>query len=450
MSRERDQTRAKGRTRGITSGAKKSTFPGLSQLDKEFGEVLPPISPYDPPPYSGHGPKVLICIWELIQDLGGIINWTEHLTYGLRHLGASVTLVRIENKIYPPKASKILPVRKMTLGYTGLSHNQKSGWRFGVKNRICLHGFDWHSYANSFDLVIWTTPVPSETHLFKNWQQVYDLKTSQILVIHDGNLNKLYPHAYEVMSNCTAVVGVHDCAFNSVGCPPSTATHAEVDPNKAYVKAPTLLIPNPQILEGRLTPDIGYSQRKKQAVSLQTFKAWKHVDDLVRCCPYMNCNLVLAGDGMERFYMTSPDKRKPEYGTIWEDAISCGMKFHGFIPEVERDILLRESRLLVDPSWSRTYAQYGSHFNRTFVDGIIAGCLPAGRDLLMDGNSFFPKELYVTLPYDSSPEDLARDIDAAVLTISYKDYIDRVEALRRIVVEKFDAKKIAKKYLEFI
>src|SRR5690606_18658851 len=102
------------------------------------------------------------------------------------------------------------------------------------------------------------------------------------------------------------------------------------------------------------------------------------VDELVRAVPKIKGTVLLAGGGIEYHYMTSLTKRKPKYGKIWENAIQHGMNFLGYITEDERDKFLRSSKLLIDPSWSHYYAQYGSHFNRTFVDAIIMGCMPAG------------------------------------------------------------------------
>ena len=124
------------------------------------------------------------------------------------------------------------------------------------------------------------------------------------------------------------------------------------------------------------------------------------------------------------------------------------MNYLGYVTSGTMDDLLAKSKLLVDPSWSKNYAQYGSHFNRTFVDGIINGCLPAGRDLLMDGNSFFPNEDYVTIPYNATPQEFAEKVNEA-LALTDRQYTKKVRALQEQVRLHFDSVLVAKQYLDF-
>jgi glycosyltransferase involved in cell wall biosynthesis len=295
---------------------------------------------------------------------------------------------------------------------------------------VPLRVTNWKKYTDEYDLIIWVVPVPSKKKLFPGWEDLYNLKKSQVMVIHDGNLNKLYPHAYDVMPMIRAVVGVHDCAYNSI------------KENTAWA---TRLIPNPQIIT-RMR-DVNFKNRDDSVFSAQTFKRWKRVDDLVRAVPDIRGRVRLAGGGIEYHYMTG-EKQKPEYEGIWKRAIDSGMNYLGYVTSGTMDDLLAKSKLLVDPSWSKNYAQYGSHFNRTFVDGIINGCLPAGRDLLMDGNSFFPNEDYVTIPYNATPQEFAEKVNEA-LALTDRQYTKKVRALQEQVRLHFDSVLVAKQYLDF-
>lgn len=371
--------------------------------------------------------KVLIALYD-IQDLGGIINWVEHLCHGLKELNVDPVIVRLEDK---ERCISSRSNRSVGISHSGIPFDQRAGWVFPLKNRISLRSTNWSNFTSQYSLVIWAIPVPSKSKPIKDWQSLYHIRTPQIMVIHDGNLNKLYFHAYEVMDKCSLIVGVHDCAFNSI----------KVEHKR--------LIPNPQVLS-RMRP-INYVCRKYQIFSLQTFKRWKHVDDLIRAVPYMKdtTKVLLAGGGIEYYYMTSKTKRKSCYKDIWERAIQNGMQYLGYVSESQRDKILQESMLLLDPSWSKTYASYGSHFNRTFVDAIISGCLPAGTNLGMDNNSFFTKESYITIPYNSSPQGMAELYDRAV-HLGKAEYEEKLLTLQSVVRTHFDSVKVAKEYLEVI
>lgn len=370
--------------------------------------------------------KILIPIHK-IEDPGGIINWVEHLCHGLKQNNCDVTLVRPEYK--RECKAKGFSIRDTLKTYSGIEHEQRWGWYFPKENRIPLQSTDWIAYTDQFDLVIWAVPVPAKTRRFYKWKDLYDIRTPQIMVIHDGNLNNLYDCAYEVMDKCSRVVGVHDCSFNSIK-----------HPNKE-------LIPNPQVLRLK---EVNYGQRTNYIFSVQTFKRWKRVDSLIRAIPHLKSSkLMLAGCGIEYYYMTSPGRRKEEYGNIWEDAENSGnLDYLGAIDEETRDIALAGCKLLIDPSWSKSYAKIGSHFNRSFVDAVMAGCLPSGTDLLMDGNSFFNPDDYVTIPYDLTPEDYAEMLDMGV-GIERVEYERRLKNLQRVVVEKFDSVKVAAQYLKY-
>lgn len=369
--------------------------------------------------------KVLLALHD-IQDLGGIINWVEHLCHGLKELGAEPTLVRLENK----SKCKFRSTTKATrVGYSGIPYSQAGGWNFPTKSKVPLMATDWKKYTKNYDLLIWVVPVPSKVSLWDGWESLYaEPQCAQIMVVHDGNLNKMYPHAYSVMDKCDLVVGVHDCAFNSI---------KTNDTTKA-------LIPNPQISRMQ---EIFYKYRDG-VFSLQTFKRWKRVDDLVRAVPYIKSTVKLAGGGIEYHYMAGT-KQKPEYKGIWKNALDHGMQYLGYIPEMLRDEHLTSSMLLIDPSWSKGYAEHGSHFNRTFVDAIIAGCMPAARDLLMDKNTFFEKGDYITIPYNCSPEEFGEIVNEA-LTIPERTYTKHVRNLQKQVDKWFDSIKVAQQYLNVI
>jgi len=369
--------------------------------------------------------KVLIPVFK-IQDYGGVINWAEHLCHGFKAIGWEPKIVRLEEQhtCHNSKSS-----RDMCVGYSGLAYHQKSGWHFPISNRVPLLSTNWKKYTSVFNLIVWAVPTPSVTHPITDWQHLYTTASApQIMVIHDGNLNKRYPQAYEVMGKC-AVVGVHNCAKNSI--------------DQRYNP---VLIPNPQVIS-RLRK-VNYKDRTCSILCLQTFKHWKHVDDLVRAAPLIYGEVIIAGGGIEYYYMAGVIRRK-RYGTIWDAAIESGMKYLGWLDEVKRDKVLSQCRLLLDPSWSTAYAKYGSHFNRVFVDAIIMGCLPAATDSLMEGNNYFSNNDYVTIPYKSTASEYANVLNEA-MEVSEVEYTRKLLSLQEVVVENFDSVKVAISYVNLV
>ena len=309
---------------------------------------------------------------------------------------------------------------------------------------------------SSYDLIIWEVPVP--TKLRSNmgnhdWVDFYNCCSKNIAVIHDGNLNKI-PWIYEVKDKFVGLACVHECAYNT----------------SSILDIPRSLILNPQDLLG-LEMLNDYNERKRGFLSLQVFKAWKHVDDVIRAIPYLpeSYEKVIAGGGIEQRYMVSRDKVKPRYvcssnydpdipesicgfARIWDRALWYGMKYIGFISGMKRDMILREVRTLIDPSWSRTYSEKGSHFNRVIVDAMKQGTVPIAVNLGMsskesgEGLIFKPNENYIMIPYNSTPKEYASIIEYAnnLPKYIYEELLYNNYKLLNL----FDRRKVAQDYID--
>lgn len=371
--------------------------------------------------------KILMCIFK-IYDYGGIINHAEHLIYGLHQLGHDVNLVRVEDKEVCRKAN--IRREATDMGWSGIFYDQRYGWHFKTQNRIAFREVDWKKFTKDYDLVLWEIPVPSfkSSGFETNWKKLYDIKTPQIAFIHDGNMPKMYPHIQEVADKFEYLACVHHCALG-------TAKSMGLDGK---------LVLNPQVinLERRIISP--RTIRRNTIISLQTFKRWKRVDEFIRAIPSIDkkYKCKVAGCGIEYYYMTSRDRRKPEYGDIWERALNAGMEYLGFIPEEERDRILEHSKFLVDASWSKKYNKYGSHFNRVMIDGFIKGVRPVLNQYAMMNNGFFePGKHYLEIPFNACPMSMAGRINSD--KVKPADIIDA----QRIVEKNFKAEVVARELL---
>jgi len=329
--------------------------------------------------------KILLA-WYPLDDVGGILNHNEQLCAGLQELGHEVTTLCFLPREDRPR-NGMAGGRGTTSPYTGLEYDQRRGYSWPYDKCIPYRGralTTAMAVIRQFDIVIWQVAVPTkrkENRGNTDWEILYQTGVTQLAVIHDGNFLASYPWLCDVQHFLTGLICVHHCAFNSA----------------AYISVPSSFIPNPQHLPEK-APDISWtawSKRRRGFLSLQTFKAWKHVPELVAAMPHVREGVVkaLAGKGIDYYYLTSPDKNK--WPGVWDRALRTGMDYLGVLTNDERDTILRNMTCLVDPSWSKKYSQIGGHFNRVIVDAIIQGALPVVRPLGISTNVEGRGELFV-------------------------------------------------------
>jgi len=399
-----------------------------------------------------------------INDLGGIINHVENLGAGLRELGHTVNLHILywqENWRNPSYSNKELLKKGWSRGAFGVVH-QFTGWNtYPWKERLFYKGKEnlkkTRKILSSYDLIIWEIPVPTKIKINvgnTDWLSLYDCCDKNIAMVHDGNLMNT-PWIYEIRKKLTGLACVHECAYN-IG---------------QNLDVPRAMIVNPQNLT-RLDEVYDYSEREQGFLTIQVFKAWKHVCDIVRAIPYLPKAMrkVMAGGGIEQRYMVSKHKTKdryycrkqddpdlPEYMEsnrvrIWERALYSGMEYMGFISSLKRDLLLRQLRTLIDPSWSLRYSEYGSHFNRVVVEAIKMGTIPIATNLGMsdnlegEGAIFKPKDNYIMIPYDFSPKDYAGIIEYANNLST--DEANKIIETNYDLLGHFDRRKIAQDFID--
>ena len=366
-----------------------------------------------------------------INDLGGIINHVENLAAGLRELGHSVNLHVLywQTSFQNPRFSDKELLRKgWSYGSFGVVH-QRDGWNlFPWKGKLLYKEKEdrkrTKEILSSYDFIIWETPVPPKGNQNRgnhDWVELYSC-TKNIAISHDGNLGNI-PWICEIRKDLIGLACVHETSFN-LG---------------RKLDVPRALILNPQDLTG-LEEVFDYEKRDNGFLSLQVFKGWKRVDDLLRAIPYLprtGFRKMMAGGGIEQRYMVSKHKAKDKYFCrheddpdlsenieenrirIWDRALYNGMEWYGFIGSFQRDLFLRQVKTLIDPSWSKRYSRSGGHFNRTVVDAMKMGTIPIATNLGMSDNRegngliFKAKENYIMIPYDFHPKEYAGVIEYA-------------------------------------
>ncbi len=386
--------------------------------------------------------KILITHFQ-IQDWGGIVNYSEFMARGLKALGHDVDAIMFKNKGVTgvPKTKDRSGQQGWEYGEgLGLWMHQKNGWEGMYQLNYHTNLEEWEISSEEYDLILHHIPVPTCSKPTKGddqWVKIFDTMTPQTVVVHDGNMQKLYPHILNICDKIEGIICVHDAAFNSCSVLPIRRT----------------FIPNPHE-----TTDFGdvnpIDMRENGFVSLQTFKRWKRVDDLIRAIPFMDefSEKNICGGGIEYHYMTSKNKVKPEYldtdgNRIWEKAVEAGMEFHGYVTTEERDEMLTNMKLLVDPSWSKKYSELGCHFNRVMVEAMAHGCVPVCTDLAMKNSFLFkPGINYIEVPYDCSPERYAEILDNAM---ENESLLEDIQHNNLKLMDVFDKINVAQAIIEF-
>lgn len=354
--------------------------------------------------------KILVALHHMM-DLGGIINHCEQMIGGLRDLGHEVELREFIWRDNPKGNYK---AGDWESGPSGIIYDQRAGWNFNHKQRICYRGaaniYSAVTYMSQFDMIIWEIPVPSKSkeNMGNNdWPYLYDLPPhiKQIAVIHDGNAGRNYPYMKKIEHHLSGVACVHPCALNSSN----------------FLEIPRALVVNPQV--DPIRPRYSWADKRPGFVNMQTFKAWKKVHELIRAVAYMPAKKddelrEVAGEGIEYRYMTSEDKCKDEYfhdaegewfdkWKIWDAALGNDMTHHGVWNSTEVDLWLQRARVLVDPSWSDRYSLSGGHFNRVGVEAMMRGCVVIAREKGMGSDFFVSGVHYFAIPEDADPQQYA-------------------------------------------
>jgi hypothetical protein len=386
--------------------------------------------------------KILFTAFD-IQDWGGIIQDLELKARGLTEAGHTVDIC------YLKCTDRDAYVRGNTTRegsypsfFEGATVNTLAGYfgipmvSYGSKKRLR----EWKRRTDKYDLVIHEIPGPNPIKKGANdtrgyWKRLYDIETPQIISAHDANFRDLYPHLIYIADKIKGISCTNQAGYKALSWFPA---------NRAFIGAP-----HPVLNWDKMKP---WDDRKERAVSAHVWKAWKHMDMAVRAAPYIkDTQLVMAGDGIERRYMTSVDKCKDKYKGIWAKAEKAGMDYVGMLTNKDLFKLLRNSRVVIDTSWSRKFMDLGCHFNRSIIEGYNNGCVPicVKENMGEDGfqrRMFKAGKTHFEIAHDCTSKELGQLIDH-VTHLKADDAMEIVEAGRKVLLRYFDYRKSS---LDFI
>jgi len=377
--------------------------------------------------------KVLITIFE-ICDYGGIVAGVENLIKGFRIGGHQVDLVILRPNDQDPSVRKADGPRASWQSATGGEAHALNGW-YGV--RVMGYGTPerirkWQDFADGYDMVIHEIPNPKPV---EGWHGIFQISPPQIVVVHDAHFRDMYPHLVEVAPLITALTVTNHAGYRALEWFPAP---------RAFIGAAHI-----PAKWSELHP---WDDRRKQSVCAHVWKAWKHMDTVVRASLHMKSHLVLGGDGIEGRYMRSKEKCKPKYAGLWDQFQRTGHEWFGLVSHETLLHLYSESRTMIDMSFSKKFAALGNHFNRSILESANYGCVsictsenmaPTNEQIVLweDGKT------HIAVPKDITPESLAEVIDW-VVNLPASEVVDMVSRVRRILLEHFDYRAVPNEFIK--
>ena len=374
--------------------------------------------------------KILIPIYE-IQDYGGIVAHTEWLIKGLTEHGHESQLVILRNNDQEPYIRKAQGPVGSYPSATGGSVHLLAGW-YGVP--VMSYGtlqraYQFLEYAKDFDYIIWDLPVPYNGEGF--WRPLYESNVPQVAVVHDAHYPKTYkPQLDSVAQHLLFVAPVNESAYGSLESYPGV--------RRMICNGHPLVFTDFQKK---------WEHRPKKVVCAHVWKAWKHMDVAVAASIFtVEAHVVLGGDGIEGRYMRSKDKCKPKYKGLWEAFQNTTHEYKGILTAAQLMEEYLDARVMMDLSYNARFNSYGSHFNRSMVEGINYGCIPlVAYENVKDSAIWKPGVNCMAMPV-IEPEAVASYMDCMVNWNS-----DDAEAMlaegRRTIRDHFDYMKTSALYL---
>jgi glycosyltransferase involved in cell wall biosynthesis len=387
--------------------------------------------------------KILFTVFEML-DWGGIVQDLEWKARGLVEAGHTVDLIYLKNADMDPKMRGNTTREGSYPSYfKGATCNTLAGYfgvpviSYGSKDRLRK----WYKRASKYDLIIHEIPGPNpakpgQVDTKNYWQKLYDHDTPQIISAHDANYRDLYPYLVHLAPKIKGISCTNQAGYAGLSWFPAP---------RAFIGAPHPVLD--------WTKQKSWDDRKVQAVCAHVWKAWKHMDQVVRAIPKLKeTNMVMCGSGIEYHYMSSVDKCKPKYEGIWQKAMDAGMDYRGMMPTADLQKLYRQSRVMVDMAWSKKFMKLGCHFNRSIIEGYNNGCVPivVSENMIEDGfqvRMFKEGKTHFEIKADHRPKELAQLIEhVANLPAAEADEI--VRRGRKVLLKYFDYRVSSLDYIK--
>lgn len=395
--------------------------------------------------------RILFTLFE-IQDWGGIVADLELKCRGLVEAGHKVDLLILKPNAQPVKMRKPRDPKgpegsyPSAFGNNALA-NTHQGWynvrTMGYASKQNIQ--EWFRIAEKYDGIFHEIPNPPIKLENKKldtkgyWKKIFDTDTPQIIIAHDAHFREMYPQIIEIAHRIKGIATTNHAGYAGLSWFPAP---------RAFIGAP-----HPVLNWKKMRP---WDERKPRAVAAHMWKAWKHQDYLVRCSPLLKKSFMhMAGSGIEYHYMTSENKRPPEYVGMWEAAVDSGrFKYHGLLVPDALFKLYQNSRVMADMSFNAKFNKLGNHFNRSIIEGYNNGVVPICTAMNMKENNpqielFKGGRTHIEVAHDISPKELAKVIDATA-NMHADDAAEYIDLGRKMLLRFFDYRVASLEFLKLL
>lgn len=410
---------------------------------------------------------------------GGHCEYASILTRGLRELGSEVEFFYITPAKREDTEKRWLSKQEFLKSnggkdskgalYTwseslGSFYHAERGfvrqkWNYGTKELTR----ELKNTLDTFDVVIWQdiggfkTKENDNTH----WPELLDRRPGQkqIVMLHDHGALLRYPWLYMIQDKFDVMICVHPASYNM----------------GSMFDLPRCMIFNPQVLPTEYKSS--YDNREKQTtLGIGAWKNSKKLHEIVIATPWMRSDIKinLCGDGLERRYMITTDKCKPEYirtletdpdvspsdltgdkiqDRFWVAASKHpGFKYWNVVDDKTRDQIYKETFMFIDPAWYRVNENIDAHFSRVLMEALKNGIAPFARDLGLgtgggNGSMFQAGKHYVNIPWDATPKQFATIVNNTMEKISRDEY-DTILFNNRKILEQTDYRHVAQQIID--
>lgn len=377
--------------------------------------------------------KILFTMFD-IQDWGGAAPHIDIKASAFVEAGWQVELVLFKLHDKEPHVSRVSRAKGV----------HKSVWHptahvsslSGFSGVLCMsmmtphHIKEWRKFASTFDIVVHeipNMPIQFVGTIGKGWEKFFDIEPPQILSVHNTRFMVGNPHMWSIAEKVAGAICVNPATYEAT----------------ALFAAPRALVCSPQIITKKPAPVPAWEDRKRVVLTAHMWYPVKNLHWSVQAAPHLTkAKLRIAGGGIEFHYLTGK-KRKPKYGTIWEEAQESGrMSYLGMLSASELHQAYTEARIMLDCHYSEKIAELGSHFNRSVFEAVRAGAVPLVCRESLDESRFQTQilqenETHLAFSASSSPKELAEAMDAAV-RMSPKKASEMIRNGQEVMAKFFD------------
>lgn len=414
--------------------------------------------------------RIVIVLFQIESEFGGILNHIRNLAKGIEENGCEVkVLYCVYKALRDGKSAELdnidigLQVRITGKGTQGKLHatpDSLRSYRTPYDQRKLME-----ELATYDGVIIGWIPTTGEAKYWNtDWIDVLKHNKPMVYIVHDCHWLRYGKWAVSLRDRINCAIGVHPAAFYSLQNWPGRYA----------------CVLNPFDVSPALKD---YPEKEEHWLCNTTFfKKWKHNDDGIRAAPFLRkVHLFESGGGIELRNMVADLKTQADYTGMYYDSykhklkqywwkkgdvdvrkdwinnkiwdVACGSpNFHYLGLRKNTDIPKIQAACGASVEFAY-HKKWGEHFNRAIIEGMIHHCLPFARPYGISDNAngighVFGPDNVILIPESAGPKRIAEIIEDGMTDKSLRKEMIKRNVTR--VTSMFDRVNIGKHYLQLL